>query len=46
MSWRDTSPWRATDSEECDAVGVIDVLFSCTPRLFTSETMVSLDGAR
>ena len=26
--------------------GVIDILFSCTPRLFTSETMVHHDRAR
>ena len=26
--------------------GVVDILFSCTPRLFTSETMVHRDRTR
>ena len=26
--------------------GVIDILFTCMPQLFTSETMVHLDRAR
>ena len=43
---RDASPWRVTNDEECDVVGVIDILFSCTPDHFTSETLVHHDRAR
>ena len=45
LSLRDTSPWRATNSEECDVVWRNRYL-SFLVRLFTSETMVHHDGTR
>ena len=35
VEFADTSIWHATNSEECDVVWVIAILFSCMPRLFT-----------
>ena len=39
----DTKIWRETSREE---IGVIDNLHSCTPHLFTSETLVHHDRER
>ena len=44
---RDTSPWQANNSEECDVVRRDRYfLLSCTPRLFASKTMLHDDRTR
>ena len=38
--------WRKPTVRSVMLFGVIDILFSCTPRLFAYETMVHRDRAR
>ena len=46
LSLRDASPGGQPTVRSVMLFGVIDNLFSCTPRLFTSENMVHHDRTR